>query len=579
MGIIRYIYPFNCRIIRVLIAVMALFFISTVVHAQEKESSEIHKTRSSAIIGGVHYYLHTVEKGQTLFAIAKFYGRDVNDIVIDNPEAIDGIKPGQVLKIAMDKKKQVDKGANDSTNYIFHKVEKGQTLYGIEKQYGVSDEKLRALNPELVNGLKLGQTIRIPKLGAGSVAKQEPDTARKNEKQASGNNAVLQQMLEMKGAADHVTASSYSYEGIRKESYSIACFLPFHCDDVNSMDIDKLIKGDEQLSFKSTVAIGFYQGVLLAIDSMKRTGMNAAVYFYDIDDSDSANIDKLLKKPELANMDLFIGPLYGADFMPVSKFAKDHHIAIVSPFIQINKILFNNPYVCKLAPSTTLQVEQMGRFVNDSLGKENLILVNAGNPKEYPFFNAFKSVVNENLQKNGAATDSVKIAQNVSAVQSMLVSGKENVVVLPTNNQSYVTEFLGKLNILSDKYSITVFGLQSWVNFDNLDFEYLNNLKVHLPSNYFVDYDNLSTVRIVQEYRSKFNADPDVYALQGYDAAVYFMRQLENNGTGFLSFLSQSSESGVQNLFRFSQYPSESGFENKNVFILKYQDYKLVRAN
>ena len=54
-------------------------------YAQEKESTDIHKTRSSAIIAGVNYYLHTVEKGQTLFAIARFYKKDVNDIVIDNP--------------------------------------------------------------------------------------------------------------------------------------------------------------------------------------------------------------------------------------------------------------------------------------------------------------------------------------------------------------------------------------------------------------------------------------------------------------------------------------------------------------
>ena len=76
--------------------------------------------------------MHTVEKGQTLFAISKFYKCDVNDIVIDNPEAIDGIKPGQILKILINKK-PAELSANDTGHFILHKVEKGQTLYSFFK--------------------------------------------------------------------------------------------------------------------------------------------------------------------------------------------------------------------------------------------------------------------------------------------------------------------------------------------------------------------------------------------------------------------------------------------------------------
>lgn len=41
-------------------------------------------------------------------------------------------------------------------------VEKGETLYGISTKYNVSVQKLTTLNPQLKNGLKIGQTIFIP---------------------------------------------------------------------------------------------------------------------------------------------------------------------------------------------------------------------------------------------------------------------------------------------------------------------------------------------------------------------------------------------------------------------------------
>jgi len=144
-----------------LLITYSLFLIPFSSFSQEKESTDIHKTRSSAIIGGQKYHLHTVEKGQTLFAIAKFYGKDVNDVVLENPEAIDGIKPGQVLKILVDKK-PVALTTTDTSNFITHKVEQGQTLYSLSKQYGISVEKLKTLNPQLSDGLKVGQVLKIP---------------------------------------------------------------------------------------------------------------------------------------------------------------------------------------------------------------------------------------------------------------------------------------------------------------------------------------------------------------------------------------------------------------------------------
>ena len=154
----------------------------------------------------------------------------------------------------------------------------------------------------------------------------------------------------------------------------------------------------------------------------------------------------LLKKPELSSMDLMIGPLYGSGFIQVANFAKEHSIAIVSPFTQVNKILFNNPYVSKVSPSITMQVEQMAHFAVDSFKTQNIILVNNSNPKELSFFNMFKNTANAELIKAGLpVSDSVKIGFGLGNTQSMLSTTKVNVIVLPSNNQSYVTEFISNL--------------------------------------------------------------------------------------------------------------------------------------
>ncbi len=52
---------------------------------------QIKKSTQTEVIDGKKYYIHTVEKGQTLYAIAKIYEVDKNDIILENPEAINGL--------------------------------------------------------------------------------------------------------------------------------------------------------------------------------------------------------------------------------------------------------------------------------------------------------------------------------------------------------------------------------------------------------------------------------------------------------------------------------------------------------
>lgn len=50
----------------------------------------------------------------------------------------------------------------DGAKYRVHAVQAGQTLYGLSKAYGVSEQALIEHNPELAQGLKVGQMIRVP---------------------------------------------------------------------------------------------------------------------------------------------------------------------------------------------------------------------------------------------------------------------------------------------------------------------------------------------------------------------------------------------------------------------------------
>lgn len=112
---------------------------------------------------------HTVIKGDTPYNIAKKYGLTVDELLKLNPSVKDGkLAIGEVLKLNNDKiaapaPKTVSapKSVNNAkTGKIV--LQPKQTIYGITKQYRISETDLRKLNPELDSHMKIGDEISLP---------------------------------------------------------------------------------------------------------------------------------------------------------------------------------------------------------------------------------------------------------------------------------------------------------------------------------------------------------------------------------------------------------------------------------
>jgi LysM repeat protein len=103
---------------------------------------------------------HKVEKGETIIQIALKYKVTPFDIYQLNPDVQNGLKPNSILIIP---NKISSLSAKINKEPLTHLVTPKETLYGIEKKYGVSDEDLKRANPFIEeDGLQIGQTLVIP---------------------------------------------------------------------------------------------------------------------------------------------------------------------------------------------------------------------------------------------------------------------------------------------------------------------------------------------------------------------------------------------------------------------------------
>ena len=110
---------------------------------------------------------HTVQPKENPYAISKKYGISIDELYKLNPQVKDGkLNIGDVLVISKkneEKSKTTEKPVSSGSGNLSKIVlQPKQTIYGITKQYHISETDLRKLNPELDSHLRIGDEVTLP---------------------------------------------------------------------------------------------------------------------------------------------------------------------------------------------------------------------------------------------------------------------------------------------------------------------------------------------------------------------------------------------------------------------------------
>ncbi|MDZ4663345.1 MAG: LysM peptidoglycan-binding domain-containing protein [Bacteroidota bacterium] len=536
------------------------------------------QTKSSNIqtINGKKYYLHKLDKGQSLYSITKLYNIKLDDLYAENPELKQGTKAGQEIKIPFAGETAHFNNANTTTStvsttpraayivdtlkYSTYKVAKGETVYAITKKFNLSADYFEKLNPGSKAGLKEGQLVAI---GERSPIKALADAT----------NTV-------KPIAD---TFPLKINFPKKNAYNLALILPFKLDQLDLINSSALLKANMSFPQISSLAIDFYLGFKQAVDSLSSKDFKINLELHDLDDKDSLNMVNITSSLDKKQTDFIFGPMYANGFKTISVKAKELNIPIVSPITQQNKFLYENIYASKTNPSQYTMVEALADYILDSLKpKKARVLLNIASEKdakEIGFAKAFKQYYNEKARKLGyALKDTLSTVRGIAGIKANHEAGIKNVVVSLSSNQILITDFTTQLALFADKKDITLCGFEETsTSFDNIDQEYLNQLNYTFPS-----ANNLTNTKayqsIISKYWEKQNTYPGKFYFIGFDIGMYYLNNLRDHGADFIFRLNELPSETSYLRFKFTRPDNSTGFDNNGVYIFKYANYQLVET-
>ena len=148
---------------------------------------------------------------------------------------------------------------------------------------------------------------------------------------------------------------------------------------------------------------------------------------------------------------------------------------------------------------------------------------------------------------------------------------------LETDNDSFASSVISMLNGFNvNKTEIVLATLDKGKAFEgkNIDNYNLSNLKFHYASVY-KDFDESKNNGFVKAYRKEYGVTPSKYAARGFDITLDILMRLASAEN-----LYEASSDTVETENKF-RYTSDffGGYVNQAVYVVKYDDLRVVKAN
>lgn len=519
--------------------------------------------KSKAIEGNEKFIYHIVKRKETLFGISRAYNVTVDEIIANNPEVKDGLQVSQVLLIPRKViTPVVTAPAQDSMEFIMHEVQPREGLFAISRQYGVDVKLIEQYNREAIkDGVKLGTTLRIPVKPLAKQAKQD---------------TIVPKPVEILPCQ-----KEFDYNG---EPFNIALLLPFtqreetedseFNDEVESNQVN-IQTAQKPMSALTRASLEFYQGLLLAIDSMKKEGVSVNLSVFDIKNNPS-EIRGLVSMGVLNDENLVFGPLSKNELLPLISFSDEQKIPVVSPFYNGPTEFNNHEHLIEV----NQRYQDMLLLFLDSLKFEDSCRYIVINDKDALYSEAIKNFNEQLAVKADSAGVELyrydhRIAEEKSAdvqdsLSKVLFPNMENVVIIPSNDEPFIADFLGQLYAVKSFYNLKtkVYGPSRWMRMHNIHDDYLFNLGIRIYSPFYVDYSRADVNSFVGRYREEFRLEPTQFSFLGYDLGIYFISMMKKYGADFTPCLKCYKKQMLQSTFKFD---SKFGtYKNVNQTYIRY---------
>jgi hypothetical protein len=373
--------------------------------------------------------------------------------------------------------------------------------------------------------------------------------------------------------------SNHAFTQIETKHIKIAVFAPIYLD--SAFDGDQYKAGLNTLPKTILPGLDFYNGVMLAIDSLQQEGNSIEVLIYD---TKSENIQSIVQKNELKDISLIIASLNNhSEIKPLADLAFQLKIPLISSTFPNDGGIRNNPYFVVINSTLRTHCEELYKYLQKYYATGNLVMFRRKGMVEdliqSAFIDAKKNTVSLPLK---IKTIELSDTFNTRNVLDALDSNKKNIVICATINEAYAVRLVKTLSSATNYISVAV-GMPTWDGIKDLDKPDCKGVDIIYSSPYNFSKSDKSYIAITNAYKNKLAGRPSDMAFKGYESMYHFTKLLLMHEHNLINFLSEKSFK-VFNDFDISASKNRitkntDYLENRKLYFIKKTDGVIKSVN
>ncbi len=506
------------------------------VYSNQEKAVETQSQETS--INTLSFSQHEVAPKETKWRLAYQYKTTIEILDSLNPEIREGLKIGQKIRIPKADIQEIIPERDSLFNY--YKVLPKEGFYRIEKKLGIDQTTLDSLNPTLKEtGLRAGMILKIP-------GEQSGDFIIENDL-----------LVERVNLADSV---------FQKTDIKFALLLPFKVNEIefDSINDTKRLLRDRNLH---TLSLDFYTGVLFALKHAKERGLSVELSTFDTENS-YAKLDEISDQLAAAQTDFILGPLIPANFDYVSNKKEFIEIPKIAP-LSSNPVVFRKNVYQSITRAATFRTKMYDYLeqVIDTTQHVVIVADSLNRSIEKKLRVQFPWAITIRPEKGDYILPEL--------VDSLLIDSLPNKVFLETQSFPLIANALSQFNAQnSEKRDVQVFTTYRSNVYDNenLSRKMLGGIQFTYPVG-FKPLDYSSNRQFIQNFESQYGKPPTKESLRAYDLVMDLILRI-----AVAKDLESSLKLGETQYRsnRFLYQPQTNGsYINSALFLLQHRGYEI----
>lgn len=540
-------------------------------------------------INGIKYYFREIKPKETIYGICRELGISKDEIVRHNPAVADGLKSGMILYFPVSEYESTSVSSSNTPlpnnqapektiieTADVHLVEKGETIYGISRHYGISIEELIEANPQIQSGLKTGVLLNIPSANTTPTttedAVSEPVRIQAPIVRAdTTENAPSETAPEIESDDEDATDNTDidQEESTEEEDNSpvkISVILPF-------------MLSESQPDKQAQLYTEFFKGMLLAADSLKHNESEIILNAYD-----SANnpdtVKKIVASPDFAGTDIIIGPDNDRQLAILTEYADTTGATILNIFAVKNTDYITNPSIMQANIPHSSMYQQAAKSFMEEFGDYTPVFLTSEEGKHDK--DEFVNLLKYNLNSTGKAFETINYSGYLKSSDFSKLANDVYYVFIPSSGS--VSEFNHIITGLknyrenrADYSSVRLFGYPEWITFRGDALENLHTMNATAYSRFFNDASDSRSKRINDKYNYYYGAPMmaavPVQGILGFDTGFFLLSAIDKDvdiidGNTFYN--------GIQSGFHFVKQDGAAGKINNLLYFVNFRPSGLV---